>query len=89
MNFEIIWNNIKLCEGETFKTIRGKEYRYVIYSDFLLINDDKKRKIAKGSFEKAMLIENPSPSKIKNEGIWGPSYVYGIITDGRIVSFQE
>ena len=84
MNFQKIWNNIKLCEGETFKTIRGREYKYVVYSDFVLINDDVKRKIAKNSFEKAMLINNPSPSKIKDEGIWGPSYVYGIITDKRI-----
>ena len=86
MNVETLWNKIKLHEGETFKTIRGKEYRYVVYSDFLLINDDKKRKITKDSFERAILIENPSPTKIQSEGIWGPSYVCGIITDRRIAT---
>ena len=84
MNIQKIWNNIKLCEGETFKNIKGREYKYVVYSDFVLINDDVKCKITKNSFEKAMLIDNPSPSKIQAEGIWGPSYVYGIITDKRI-----
>ncbi len=87
MNIELIWNNIKQCEGEVFKTVRGIEYRYVFYGDHILINNDKKRRITKESLENAMLIKNPSPSKIKNEGIWGPSYVYGIITDKRILSF--
>ena len=35
----------------------------------------------------AITIDNPTPSKIKSENIWGPSYVYGIITDERIHSF--
>ena len=84
MNFETIWNNICRHEGATFKTIRGIEYRYVMYGECLLINDDKKRKISKESIKTALMIENPTPSKIESEGIWGPSYVYGIITDKRI-----
>lgn len=87
MNFESIWNNIQRCEGEVFKTVRGIEYKYTIYSDCILINDDKKRRIKKDSLKTAFLIENPTPSKIKSKGIWGPSYVYGIITDKRILSF--
>jgi hypothetical protein len=87
MNLEKIWQNILRYEGETFKTIRGIEYRYVVYNDYLLINDDKKRRITKDSFQSALLIENPTPSKIQNEKIWGPSYVYGIITDKRIFGF--
>lgn len=43
----------------------------------------------KESFRTAILIENPSPSKIKGEGIWGPSYVYGIIKDKRILTTQQ
>ena len=87
MNIEMLWKNIQLCEGETFKTVRGVEYKYVVYSDYLLINDDKRRKITKGSLQEAITIENPSPSKIQQENIWGPSYVYGIITDERIKGF--
>ena len=84
MNVETIWSNIKLHEGETFRTIRGIEYTYVVVEDFILINNDMKRRITKDSIKTAITINNPSPSEIKQEGIWGPSYVYGIIADKRI-----
>lgn len=44
----------------------------------------RKKSISKEALEKALSIENPTRSKIEEEGIWGPSYVYGIITDKRI-----
>lgn len=84
MDIEKVWNNIKSHEGETFGTVRGIEYTYVVVEDYILINDDKKRRITKDSIKTAITINNPSPSQIKQEGIWGPSYVYGIITDKRI-----
>lgn len=84
MNIETIWNKIKLYEGETFRTVRGIEYTYVVNEDYILINDDKKRRITKDSIKIALTISNPSPAKIQREGLWGPSYVYGIITDNRI-----
>ncbi len=87
MNIEIIWNNIKKHEGETFHTITGIEYEYVIYNDFLLINNLKSRRITKNIIAKAMRIANPTPRKIALEGCRGPSYIYGIITDKRINSF--
>ena len=84
MNFETIWNNIKSHQGETFRTVRGIEYTYVVVEDYILINDDKKRRITKHSIKTATTINNPSPSRLKQKGIWGPSYVYGIISDKRI-----
>ena len=84
MNIEIIWENIKLHEGEIFSTARGIEYTYVVVKDYILVNDDKKRKITKNSIKTAVAINDVSPSEIQREGIWGPSYVYGIITDKRI-----
>ena len=84
MDIEKVWNNIKSHEGETFRTVRGIEFTYVVVEDYILINDDKKRRITKDSIKTAITINNHSPSKIKQEGIWGPSYVCGIITDKRI-----
>lgn len=84
MDIEKVWNNIKSHEGEMFRTVRGIEFTYVVVEDYILVNDDKKRRITKDSIKTAITINNPSPSKIKQEGIWGPSYVYGIITDKRI-----
>jgi hypothetical protein len=50
----------------------------------LTIEDIKGSNIKKGYIEKAIQIDNPTPKKIKLEGCWGPSYIYGIITDKRI-----
>ena len=85
MNIDAIWNNIRHCEGKTFKTVRGVEFQYVVYNDYVLINDDKKRKITKNAVKKAFSIVNPTPAKIQKAGIWGPSCIYGIIADNRIV----
>ena len=82
----IVWDNIVKNENEVFHTIRGVPYTYVVKENFVLINNDRKRKITKDAVGKALNIENPTPSKIESEGIWGPSYVYGIITDNRILN---
>ena len=87
MNIEIVWNNIKQHEGETFHTIKGIDYQYTICADSLMINNLKSRRITKKMIEKALMIENPTPGKIGFEGCRGPSYVYGIITDKRIKGF--
>ena len=85
-NIDRVWKNICKYEGETFHTIRNIEYKYVVKEDYILINNDPRRKIKKSAIEKAIRIENPTPSKINKENIWGPSYVYGMITDRRIFS---
>ena len=79
-----VWDNIVKSEGETFRTKRGIGYSYQVKDGYILINGDKRRRITKEHFEKALTIVNPTPAKIQDEKIWGPSYVYGIITDKRI-----
>ena len=64
MNIETIWKQIRFCEGQVFKTVRGVEYTYLVYDNYLLINDDKRRKITKDSLITALTITNPTPSKI-------------------------
>ena len=83
-NIDQVWANIRRHEGETFYTITHIEYTYVVKDNYILINNDSRRKITKINFAKALKIQNPTCSKIGNAGIWGPSYVYGIITDSRI-----
>ena len=80
-----VWANICKYEGETFYTVRDIGYTYVVKDNCILINNDSRRKIRKDAIEKALRIENPSPSIIQKENIWGPSYVFGIISDNRIV----
>ena len=80
-----VWANICKCEGETFYTVKNIGYTYVVKDNCILINNDLRRKIRKDAIEKALRLENPKPSKIQKENIWGPSYVYGIISDSRIL----
>lgn len=84
MNIETVWNNIKQHAGEVFCTITGIEYTYVVYTDYLLVNDLTSRKITKCMIEQAIAISDPTPKKIELKGCRGPSYIWGIITDKRI-----
>ena len=38
MNIETIWKHIRFCEGQVFKTVRGVEYTYLVYDNYLLIH---------------------------------------------------
>ena len=84
MNIETVWYNIKLHEGEIFRTITGVEYTYVVYNDCFLVNNLQSRRITKAMIEKAIALENPTVRKIEAEGCRGPSYIWGIIMDSRI-----
>ena len=87
MNIEAVWSKIKLCEGETFYKIRGGEYTYTVYGDFLMVDGIKASRITKNALAKALEITDPTPRKIELAGCWGPSYIYGIITDKRIIGY--
>ena len=84
MHIETLWNNIKRCEGETFYTTTGKPYKYVVYNDYIMVENVKGSRITKDNLAKAITIKNPTPSKIALAGCWGPSYICGIITDKRV-----
>ena len=81
-NIEKVWDNICKREGEAFYTITNIEYTYVVKDNYILINNDPRRRISISNLEKALEIENPTPSKIN---LRGQSYIYGIITDHRII----
>ncbi|MBO5756054.1 MAG: hypothetical protein J6R89_08375 [Clostridia bacterium] len=81
-SIENVWANIRKHEGEIFYTVRNIAYNYVVKENYILINNDPRRRITKETLEKALKITNPTPSKINMRG---QSYIYGIITDCRIV----
>ena len=80
-SIETVWQNICIHEGEKFYTVKKIEYRYVVIDNYIIVNDDSRRKISKTYFEKALEVKDPTPSKIN---LRGQSYIYGIITDKRI-----
>lgn len=81
-NIEKLWGNICKHEGEAFYTITNIKYNYVVKDSYILINNAPRRRISKSNLEKALKIENPTPSKINMRC---QSYIYGIIIDSRIV----
>ena len=84
-SIDSVWANICKHEGAVFYTVRKIPYTYSVKEDYILINNDSRRRITKSAIEKALKLENPRPSKIQKENIWGPSYIYGIISDSRIL----
>ena len=48
-------------------------------------NEVDSKRINKKGIEQALNIQNLTRAKIAEEGIWWSSYVYGILTDKRIV----
>ena len=83
-NIDTVWANICKHEGDEFFAVTNKEIKYVVKDNYILNNGDSRRRITKTNLEKALEIQNPTCSKIRNAGIWAPSYIYGIITDSRI-----
>ena len=83
-NIDKVWANICKHEGEVFYTSKRKTpYTYVIKDEYIVINNNLRRgRITKEMLEIALMIKNPTPSKI---GGWAPSYICGIITDYRII----
>ena len=81
-NIEKVWDNICKHEGEAFYTITNIEYNYVVKDNYILINNDSRRRISKSNLEKALEIEKPTPSKINMRC---QSYIYGIVIDSRII----
>ena len=81
-NIEKVWDNICKHEGEAFYTITNIEYNYVVKDNYILINNDSRRRISKSNLEKALEIEKPTPSKINMSC---QSYIYGIVIDSRII----
>ena len=77
-----VWANICKYEGDVFYTKNHLQYTYIVKDNYVIINIPSKTKITKNYFEKALEVNNPTPTKIN---LRGQSYIYGIITDCRIV----
>lgn len=83
MDFEIIWDRIEKCAGETFSTVRGINFTYRIAGD-TVVPEHTGFPISKNQFLKAYQM-GPlnNPGQI-NRTVMGPAYVFAILTDARI-----
>lgn len=79
-----IWELVQKYAGEKFKTVTGIEFDYHIENDYIQLHHVNYR-LSKSDIEKAFEIDPSNVSILKQKGIGGPSYVFGIITDPRMV----
>ena len=84
MDFQKIWLNIINCQGQEFKTIRGLPFKYRVEDNYV-IPDRTEYPLAKSEFKKAASLQNlQGPGQI-NDLVRGPSYIYAILSDERII----
>ena len=78
-----VWSRIQQHEGETFKTITGKEFSYSIHG--AVINPSRTDwNIPKSHVEKLLeRVPIKNPGEITDD-VMGPSYLWGILNDERI-----
>ena len=82
-SFEKIWDRVIKYQGSTFKTKKGKEFTYQINGNSF-VPTGKNSIISKNDFIKAfseLPIKNPKIIK----SLWGPSYIWAIFNDKRII----
>ena len=83
-SFEKVWKNIKAHEGKIFYTKKGIPFTYRT-ADTTIFIDCKHCQISKAMIERAVRLLNPTIARFLEESVTGPSYVYGLITDSRIM----
>ncbi len=84
MNIEMIWKRIQKNSGEVFYTKRGIPFTYHTGENTLYF-ENTNCTIGKTTIERAMMVTEPTVVKLEKERIFGAPYVYGIITDKRII----
>lgn len=83
MNFEVVWERIRKCEGEIFLTVTRKPFTYRIAGN-AVVPEHTGFPLEKSQFQKAYNMgELKNPGQI-NRKVMGPSYVFAILTDPRI-----
>ena len=84
--FEDIWNQIIENEGETFTQIRGQTFTYEIVGNAIKPSTTNQF-ITKGTFQKAVdLLPVQNTSSLQH--LRGPSYLFAILTDDRILKIE-
>jgi hypothetical protein len=81
---DTVWQRIVACEGETFHQVRGNPFTYRVAGQAIVPNRTP-RLIPKSHFEKALALM-PFRSTSDLQHLQGPSYLYAILTDARIIA---
>jgi len=79
---EKVWQKIKLHAGETFYTKTGLSFSYHIRNDYIIL-ENTNHTIPRKHIEEALLIQSDTVTAYSK--FRGPSYLYSIMHDPRIV----
>ena len=82
-DFEEVWDRVRGCAGQEFKTVRGLPFTYKMSGDYLKPSRTNVE-LSKGDFRRAYeLMPLTGPGRI-NRLVMGPAYVFAVLTDARI-----
>lgn len=84
MTAHSVWHRVAAHAGETFYTVTGIPFSYHMNGDRICLHNTN-WSIPRRDVEDAVTVVSPSISIFKQRGYQGPSYLFGIITDPRIV----
>jgi hypothetical protein len=86
-NINLIWDKIVSNQGKTFYTLRKLQFTYKVEGNYLKTSRTDYT-LSKTDFEIALnYYPYESPSILKDK-IQGPSYVWGILHDERIIKIN-
>ena len=80
---EYVWSLIKKYNGEKFYQIRGGEFTYKVKRNYV-IPDRTNVQISKTNIDEAVKLL-PLQNTVPVQHLRGPSYIYAILMDGRIL----
>ena len=82
VGFDTIWARIKAHQGETFRQIRGGEFKYTVTAS-AIIPDRTNQNIPRTHLEEAAQLL-PLENTVPVQHLRGPSYIYAVLMDSRI-----
>ena len=81
--FQQRWHRITELEGEALVQVRGKRFTFSVHGN-MLTPSTTNRNLPRSSFETAYArLPVDGPGELQD--LQGPSYLYAILTDGRVL----
>jgi hypothetical protein len=77
-----LWERVESRQGEVFRQIRGREFTYAV-SQTGLRPSTTDWLIPRGHLDKALELV-PLKNTVAVQHLYGPSYIYAVLTDPRI-----
>jgi hypothetical protein len=85
-SFTDVWTRIERCAGQTFTTVTGLEFTYLVPGNYLRVTRDGReinRSLSRTNFEKATsAMPAGKPSDLQDRQ--GSAYTWAILMDSRI-----